>query len=456
MGLFADLARQITIARNQTDNTQQLNVRPTQQASTSSVSLVRAELICNNLISSLRKNDVSAHESVFRDFSKQLVEFGHGYDDVRMALKKIYSGSHNAANTVDQILKRLQLQPVTEARQQSIQPTVSHTVSNRSPVETSNRKPLPQTVQRPTQSNQAAKANVQIQQQRPVGPAPPTANSDLYGGSIFFEASQGKSFTVVILGDRKTGKGSVLRGFLRASLVNARVTSRPTLHLLDLHHDRSTIGWGNLENDVEHLDFSKDPLVAATKLCTNIEAVAVEVRKRREANETGNNRLPNYVLAVDGWDMYADFCHQKLAEKSEQATRAKLSQNIDRALHLILRDGPDVGVNAILTARTHDRVLSDRTLLHDTRLIIIGRLTKGYQGGYTALDKLLADKLMIPSSYVRDRFQKLAYQLQNDGTPIIATITGGVRMGVLPDMSPHNKIDLQSQRQQIPQAGWGS
>ena len=111
-------------------------------------------------------------------------------------------------------------------------------------------------------------------------------------------------------------------------------------------------------------------------------------------------------------------------------------------LRRLLSLGPDVGMTIILSARSYDRVLPDNRSLCETRLIVLGRPTPDFGGGFEAIERLINDKHQLPSHSDRSRMTTLLAHAKRVGQPVIMAVSGGVRMARMPDLSEHNQHDF--------------
>lgn len=465
---------------------------PTNQPNQAAKSNQTAGLLARELINELRKVGVGGDQGpAFRAAATALSRCQLTYADMHGAFVDVYKGHADAARLATQLTDRVIDKsgipsqdssqvggPVGSVTRQTAvdtsaaashsdfpqQQTSHFNAEERSPVDRQRQappsptaaSPLQQQIPRPVQRQVTVPQSASQPSSRPMAKSTNKNEIKLYDKSVFAEAATtpNGSFSVVMLGDRDTLTSSSLRGFLRLILNSANVSKRPIIDIVDLHGAASKIGWNGFDaaEKVTNIDFSVETDEAGREpvavLAEKVAAIANEIRKRRRLNASNPfEKQTHYVFAVDGWCEYGDFFSQYTPSK--QLDHPHIS-SINRNLGFILQHGPDVKVTTIITARDHTRVLSDREILHNTRVLALGRTSQDYQGGYNAIDRLLEDSAMVPSKLARSKFARKIYELKENNTPIVLALAGGLRVGQLPDMSAHQKAPLYDDYRQLP------
>lgn len=277
----------------------------------------------------------------------------------------------------------------------------------------------------------------------PMATAPPPTYSgqiDYYDGSLLAETIAGGAFSAAIVGAPKAGASTLLRAFIWA-LVYEPVTPRPTIAIIDCRCGYWQ-GLDTLPGIVTPIAVSD--MAAIREIAAKIEMVYDEIENRQNLFRSkgrfgANHQWKPYFLGIDGWGEVMDFL-AKLTTK--QIEDDEVLKPMFTHLRYILAQGPDVGVSCLLTARAHDRILPDNRSLEETQLLLLGRLTETYLGGYGALDRAIFDKAQLPGHSDRAQLMALLNQAKQLGQPVIASLSGRPRMTKLPDLSEHNHHDF--------------
>lgn len=408
----------------------------------------KLKILITDLFAGLRASGPSGHTVVCKRFADVFLKQGFTFEEVHAAVSLAYTDTADGFRHTALLMQELEAggfppppQPVGPTTKQTAvdvpaaQPSFVNAAPLAAPVATPPAPPAPRTMPAPPQR---MTDSLSVEENLPLA-------EKLHQGSLFSETVAAGAFSVILLGDRQTGTSTALRAFVGAAITGALAGRRPIIDIVDFHHGVSDIGWQGLEKSdaVTRIDLDNsqddDQLLA---LAARIQAVCKEIRVRREsAVATPAVKIPSYVFACDGWDVYGDYY---------RGSSAAPVKKINKDLLFLLKEGPKAGVTVILTARNHKRVIPDHAALAATRLLAFGRMTMEGQGGYAAIDHILEDKEMVPSKLDRNQYAQLVHQLKQNGEPLVMTLTGGIRISKLPDISPHLGRDLQTERMRLP------
>ena len=263
---------------------------------------------------------------------------------------------------------------------------------------------------------------------------------DYYNGFLLSETIASGAFSTVILGAPKTGASTVLRAFIWSMLYEP-ISQRPTINVIETRCNY----WQGLEQ-ISGL-IAPIPVVdraAIDQIALRIEKAHKELTDRQHDYRSKGKyaslyEWKPYLLAVDGWGEVMDYLAKYSTKQLEEdAVLKPMFIHLRRLLSL----GPDVGMTTILTARSYDRVLPDNRSLGETRLIVLGRPTPDFGGGFEAIERLINDKHQLPGHSDRARMATLLTHAKRVGQPVIMAVSGGVRMAKMPDLSEHNQHDF--------------
>lgn len=263
---------------------------------------------------------------------------------------------------------------------------------------------------------------------------------DYYDGSLLSETIASGAFSSVIVGAHKTGASTVLRAFIWSMLYEP-VGQRPAINITDTRgtHLQGLETIGGLVAYIPVVD-----RVAIDAIAGRIEKAHNELTNRQrdylaKGKHVSLYEWKPYLFAVDGWGEVMDYLAKCSTKQLEDDTVLKpMFTHLRRLLSL----GPDVGMTTILTARSYDRVLPDSRSLGETRLLVLGRPTPDFGGGFDALDRIVGDKHQLPGNNDRVRTSSLLAHAKRVGQPVVLAIAGGTRMAKMPDLSEHNQHDF--------------
>ena len=382
---------------------------------------VRLQVELREVITALLQAQTpEAQASVYRTVAQELQESGVTYDQLQTALCAIYPDSQtNAQLITDNLAAHGYGRPRTASATTAIQADIE-------------KQPSPPESFLPVPTAHAAV----------TATAPPTYSGqiDYYEGSILSETIAGGAFSVAIIGAPKAGASTLMRAFIWSMLYEP-TTLRPTLCVIDCRCGY----WQGLDTlPGVVMPLAVNSMEAIGEIATRIEAVYDEIEHRQQLFRSkgrfgANHQWKPYLLGIDGWGEVMDYLARLTTKQVEDD---EVLKPMFTRLRYILSQGPDVGVSCILTARAHDRVLPDNRSLEESQLLLLGRLTETYMGGYGPLDRAIGDKAQVPSNSDRARLSALLNQSKQLGQPVIAALSGRPRMTRLPDLSEHNHHDF--------------
>jgi hypothetical protein len=265
---------------------------------------------------------------------------------------------------------------------------------------------------------------------------------DYYDGSLLAETIAGGAFSLAIVGAAKAGASTLMRAFIWSMLYEPS-TLRPTIAIVDTRCGY----WQGLDTLPGLVTpIAVDSMEAVRAIALKIEALYDEIINRQNIFRSkgrfgASHQWKPYLLGIDGWGEVMDFIARLTPKQIEED--ADLKPMFTR-LRAILSQGPDVGVSCLLTARAHDRILPDNRSLEETQLLLLGRMTHDFRGGYGPLDRAINDKAQLPGQSDRLRLSALLNHAKQVGQPVLIALSGRPRMAKLPDLSEHNHHDFAS------------
>ncbi|PZO43624.1 MAG: hypothetical protein DCF15_22465 [Phormidesmis priestleyi] len=271
---------------------------------------------------------------------------------------------------------------------------------------------------------------------------PPTYSGqiDYYEGSLLAETIAGGAFSAAIVGAPKAGASTLMRAFIW-SMIYEPLTIKPGICILDCRCGYWQ-GLDTLPGVVTPIAVSDMEAVSA--IATKIEAIYNEIEERQRLLRSkgrfgANHQWKPYLLGIDGWGEVMAYLANRTPKQIEDD---EVLKPMFTRLRYILAQGPDVGVSCLITARAHDRILPDNRSLEETQVLLLGRFTESYMGGYGPLDRAINDKAQLPGHSDRARLMALLNQSKQLGQPVIVSLSGRPRMTRLPDLSEHNHHDF--------------
>ena len=271
-----------------------------------------------------------------------------------------------------------------------------------------------------------------------------------YSGNLIAELVANSAFSAIVFGERRSGTSAILRAVLYDQISKA---SNTLLDILDLHSGE----WGGLEHIklpddsqlVSYLTLSRQADIEA--LAKKLAAVAAEVRRRQTIQRQQGLSLSAhappapYLFLIDGLsEVQGALPGWRTDRRSKDPTVSQAASH----LRIVLSHGPAVGVSCVATARDHSSSLCDATALGETRLLFLGRVSSGRNGGYRAIDSAIEDKALLPAPHDRTRYREALAIVKQLAQPVVFTPNGSPRLGQLGDFSGYLSVDLLSHYQQ--------
>ena len=396
----------------------------------------------------LQAKSPAEQASIYRQVAEELKAAGTAYDSLQRALCAIYPDNQADAQIITENLaiNGYGKQPLTDRSVAEVS-GANGAISSTQPSPSSPRQDssvLRRSIQTVGQNlSQSAAPVASRPESRPArSPVTTTLNGkiDYYDGSLLSETIASGAFSSVIVGAHKTGASTVLRAFIWSMLYEP-VGQRPAINITDTRgeHLQGLETIGGLVAYIPVVDRAAIDAIAG-----RIEKAHNELTNRQrdylaKGKHASLYEWKPYLCAVDGWGEVMDYlakCSTKQLE--EDVVLKPMFTHLRRLLSL----GPDVGMTTILTARSYDRVLPDSRSLGETRLLVLGRPTPDFGGGFDAIDRVVSDKHQLPGNNDRVRMSSLLAHAKRVGQPVILAISGGTRMAKMPDLSEHNQHDF--------------
>ena len=363
---------------------------------------------------------------VARQLADELNQTDATLSDVRIAVQALYQGDRPAAEAYLRYLAEQGFPDTTTTAQQMT----------------------------PTRSLAAQNQAIASYQQDTYGQITDDSATDLshlfYSGNLIAELVANSAFSALVFGERRSGTSAILRAVLYDQISKA---SNTLLDILDLHSGE----WGGLEQIklpddsqlVSYLTLSRQADIDA--LAKKLAAVAAEVRRRQTLQRRQGLSLSAhappapYLFLIDG---LSDVQGALPGWRADRRSKDPVFSQVASHLRVVLAHGPAVGVSCLATARDHSSSLCDATALGETRLLFLGRVSPGRNGGYRAIDSAIEDKALLPSPHDRTRYREALAIVKQLAQPVVFTPNGSPRLGQLADFSGYLSVDLLSHYQQ--------
>ena len=267
----------------------------------------------------------------------------------------------------------------------------------------------------------------------------------LYPGNLISELVANSAYSALIFGERRSGTSALLRAIAYDQINKCADT---ILDVLDSYSAQ----WGGLEGIrtegksalVTSLTLSAYEDIEALRL--HLAKVAAEVKRRQhllrsESLAIAPPALTPYLFLIDGLsEVHGALPGWSADRRSKDAALSEAASH----LRFILCHGPMVNVTCVATARDHSRCLCDSAALGETRLLFLGRISPGHNGGYRAIDRAIEDKELLPSPAERTRYREAMVAYKQVAHPVVFTPNGVPRLGALADFSSYLSLDLLS------------
>ena len=282
-----------------------------------------------------------------------------------------------------------------------------------------------------------------------------SARIPFYSGNLIAELVANSAFSAVVFGDRRSGTSAILRAIAYDQIAKS---AQVILDILDLHDGT----WGGLE-DIQLPDGAR--IVSYQRLSTQLDiealsqkiaTLAAEVRRRQRQQQqnppltlSANKSPPPYLFLIDGLsEIHGALPGWSADRRSKDAAFSRAASS----LRVVLCHGPAVGISCVATARDHSTCLCDAIALAETRLLFLGRVSSGRNGGYRAIDRAIEDKELLPAPHERSRFREALALVKQLAQPVVFTPNGIPRLGSLGDFGGYLSADLLIHYQQALEA----
>lgn len=265
-----------------------------------------------------------------------------------------------------------------------------------------------------------------------------------YSGNLIAELVMNSAYSSLLLGERRSGTSALLRAIIYDQISKSGNTIFDALDLLNGE-------WGGLEN-IRLEDGSQIVNYRTISGIEDIEAVAqkflavaAEVKRREHQQRTqtlalsDSSSLVPYLFLIDGLsEIHAALPGWTADRRSKEPSFSKAAN----ALRFILSHGPGVGVSCVATARDHGNCLCDTTALGETKLLFLGRISAGHNGGYRAIDRAIEDTRLLPSPHDRSQYRDALSVVKKIAYPTVFTPNGIPRLGRLGNFSGYLSVHL--------------
>ncbi|MEL7071660.1 MAG: hypothetical protein AAGN15_23835 [Cyanobacteria bacterium J06581_3] len=398
---------------------------------------VRIRILVESAMEQSRFSD-SDSDLVARELAGELLKIDAGLSDVRVAVQTLYQEDRAGAQAYLAYLAARGFPPPPPSADEPSEPTAE------------------QTAPRQTAPEQLAIAQRQEITRHQLGQSAVGTQAlstiDLYSGNLIAELVTNSAYSALVFGERRSGTSAILRAIVYDQLGKSGQT---ILDILDLHSGK----WGGLE-EIRLSDGSQIVVYHTVAIHSDIAAiarklssVAAEVRRRqRDLNNpslTAEKESVPYLFLIDGLSEIHGALPGWSADRRSKDETLSLAAS---QLRFVLCHGPAVGVSCVASARSHDSCLCDVAALGETRLLFLGRISKGHNGGYRAIDKAVEDKALLPSPHDRNRYREVLSAIKKLVCPVVFTPNGIPRLGKLANFSGYLHEDLLAHYQQTLEA----
>jgi hypothetical protein len=376
-------------------------------------------------------------ELIARQLAGELGKIGAALSDVRASVYALYQGNRPGAEAYLSYLARLGFPPPAQG---ATAPPPSTTHQQVTPVRT-----IAQQNQAISHYNPGAYGQITEEQHHEA-----PNRIAFYSGNLIAELVANSAYSALVFGERRSGASSILRALLYDQIAKSGQT---ILDILDLHNGE----WGGLE-DIRLTDGSQIVSYHGLSAQADIEAVAnklaavaTEVKRRQRQQRSSTLSLSEketpapYLFLIDGLSEL----HGALPGWSgDRRSKDPVFSRAASSLRTLLCHGPAVGVSCVASAREHSSCLCDAVALGETKLLFLGRVSAGRNGGYRAIDRAIEDKDLIPSPHDRSRYREALSVVKRLVQPVVFTPNGIPRLGHLGDFGSYLSVDLLMHYQQ--------
>ena len=405
---------------------------PTPEAPAPEADEQRVRILIETAMEQAQSAETDA-ELIARQLAGELNKENAALSDVRVAVQALYQGDRAAAQAYLDYLAKHGF------------PEVSETTESRSPITQKQVVPV-----RSLEAQNQAIARQSVAYGQVTDLFEDAANNiALYGGNLIAELVANSAYSALVFGERRSGTSALLRAIAYDQIAKSGST---ILDILDLHNGE----WGGLEGIrlsngsqiVNYLTLSAQADIEAVS--NKLTAVAAEVKRRQHQQRSQSrmlspNKSPPYLFVVDGLsEIHGALPGWSADRRSKDSAFSKAASS----LRVVLCHGPAVGVCCVATARDHSSCLCDATALAETKLLFLGRVSNGRNGGYRAIDRAIEDKDLLPSPHDRSRYREAVSVIKQLATPVVFTPNGVPRLGALGDFGGYLFVDLLAHYQQ--------
>ena len=375
-------------------------------------------------------------ELVARQLAGELNKIAAPLSDVRIAVHDLYAGERAAAEAYLSYLSSHGF-PIPPPASTATDPAATH-------------QQVTPTHDIETQNQAIAQHGSQSYGQLPAEGDTQSHPIAFYSGNLIAELVANSAYSALVFGERRSGTSAILRAIVYDQIAKSGDT---LLDILDCHNGE----WGGLEhvqlNDGSRLVSYRtvscyEEIEAVTK---KLSVVANEVKRRQRQQRTqalslSAGEVPSpYLFLIDGLSEI----HGALPGwGADRRSKDPLLSRSASSLRFILGHGPAVGISCVATARDHSSCLCDPTALGETKLLFLGRVSAGRNGGYRAIDKAIEDKALLPSPHERSRYRETLSVIKQQRYPVVFTPNGVPRLGALGDFGGYLAQDLLTHYQQ--------
>ena len=399
---------------------------PPPDVTTSTSEQTSLRILIEAAMEQAQKTDTNA-ELIARQLADELTRMGAAISDVRVTIQDLYQGDRPSAEAYLNYLAQ-QGFPARAASKQ-IEPPIEQ-------------------LEQQNQSVGDCRLDA-YGQTTPVREDKATNPIAFYSGNLIAELVANSAYSAIVLGERRSGTSAILRAILYDQIAKSGQT---LIDILDLRNGE----WGGLEDIklpdggrlVTYLTLSAQPDIDA--VARKLSAVAAEVRRRQQQQRSDRlslsaKPLSPYLFLIDGLSEIHGALPGWRADRCSKDSTFSLAAS---SLRVVLSHGPSVGISCVATARNHHSCLCDASALAETKLLFLGRVSPGRNGGYRAIDRAIEDKELVPSPHERNRYREVLSLLKQQAYPVVFTPSGIPRLGQLGDFSGYLSADLLSHYQQ--------
>lgn len=386
---------------------------------------------------------------ITRELAGELNNIGAALSDVRIAVKELYQDDLVGAEGYLSYLAERGF-PKRATTPNKRENSIADDITAKNTIEKDN-------LSSETTSTQTAVAQLAVAQSKEIarhqiGQAAATPQAlgsiSLYGGNLIAELVANSAYSALVFGERRSGPSAILRAIAYDQIGKSGQT---ILDILDLHNGQ----WGGLE-DIRLPDGSQIVVYQTVATAEDIEpiarkltSVAAEVRRRQRTQHTpslsSSKALTPYLFLIDGLsELHGALPGWSADRRSKHSAFSQAASQ----LRFVLCHGPAVGVSCVATARTHESCLCDPAALGETKLLFLGRISTGHNGGYRAIDRAIEDRNLLPAPQERGRYREALSVVKKLAYPVVFTPNGIPRLGKLANFSGYLHQDLLAHYQQ--------